>query len=84
MELIAPKLGPGEKLHILVPQDEYIVHVNKQPCQVWLKNGEQPLRKKGNGCAIMITDWICKTFGRLHLSDKQITDQAKLPEAQRL
>jgi hypothetical protein len=78
MEPIAPKLGPGEKLHILVPQDKCIVHVNEKPCQVWLKNSEQPLRKKGNGHAIMIADWICETFCRLCLSDKQITDQVKL------
>jgi hypothetical protein len=32
----------------------------------------------------MISDWICETFGHLHLSEEQITDQAKLPEAERL
>jgi hypothetical protein len=51
---------------------------------VWLKDAEQPLQRKGNGRAIMISDWICETFGHLRLSEKQIAKQAKLPEAQRL
>jgi hypothetical protein len=46
------------------------------------EDGEQPLRKKGNGCAIMISYWICETFGRLRLSDEQIAEQAKLPETE--
>jgi hypothetical protein len=81
MEQIPPQLGPGEKLHIVVPQDECIAHVNEQPRTVWLLNGEQPLRKKGNGHAIMISDWIIEMTGRLQLSEEQIADQAKLPEA---
>ena len=84
MEPISPLLGAGEKLHVLLPQDECITHVGEKPGIVWLKDGEQPLRKKGNGCAIMISDWICETFGRLRLSEEQIVNQAKLPEAQRL
>ena len=84
MEPIPPQLAPGEKLHILLPQDECIANVNEQPRKVWLKDGQQPLRKKGKGRAIMISDWICETFGRLCLSEEQIADQAKLPEAERL
>jgi hypothetical protein len=82
MEPIPPQLAPGEKLHILLPQDECIVNVNEQQHTVWLLNGQQPLHKKGKGCAIMISDWICETFGRLRLSEVQIADQAKLPEAE--
>ena len=81
MEPIPPTLGPGQKLHILVPQDECIAHVNETPRKVWLLNGEQPLRKKGNGRAIMISDWIIETCGRLRLSPEQIAHQATLPEA---
>jgi hypothetical protein len=58
--------------------------VNETPRKVWLLNGEQPLRKKRNSRAIMITDWIIETCGRLHLSPEQITHQATLPEASHL
>lgn len=46
MEQIPPQLSPGETLHIVVPQDECIAHVNEHRCTVWLLNGQQPLRKK--------------------------------------
>jgi hypothetical protein len=49
MEPILLKLGPGEKLHVLVPQDECITHVNETPQKVWLKDGDQPLQKRGDG-----------------------------------
>jgi hypothetical protein len=84
IEPIPPALGPGQKLHILVPQDECIAHVNETPHKVWLMNGEQPLRKKGNRHAIMISDWIIETCGRLCLSPEQIAHQATLPEASHL
>jgi hypothetical protein len=84
MEPILPTLGPGQKLHILLPQDKCITHVNETPHKVWLQNGKQPLRKKGNGRAIMISDWIIETCGRLHLLPEQIAHQVMLPEASRL
>jgi hypothetical protein len=49
---IPPNLAPGEKEHVLIPQDEYIVNVNDSTRCQWLKDGQQPLKKKGNGHAI--------------------------------
>lgn len=65
MELIPPVLGPGQKLHILVPQDQCITHVTETPWKVWLLNGEQPLCKKGNGHAIIIANWIIENISRI-------------------
>ena len=84
MEPIPPVLAPGEKEHILLPQDESIVHTNDGSQRQWLKNGQQPLKKKENGCAIHISDWICERSGQLALSEEQIAEQAKLPKAKRL
>lgn len=84
MKQIPPVLSPGEKLHIVIPQDECITHMNEKPQKVWMQNGEQPLRSKGNGCTIMILDWIIETSGHLHLSPEQIADQEKLPEDKHL
>jgi hypothetical protein len=79
MEQIPPKLGPGEKIHILVPQDECITNVNEKPHIVWLLDDQQPIRTKGKGRAIMISDWIIETTGHLHLTEEQIAAQALLP-----
>ena len=84
MEPIPPTLGPGEKEHILLPQDECIVSTNDGPRKQWLQGNKQPLKKKGNGHAIHISDWISERTGHLALSDEQVAAQANLPESQHL
>ena len=79
---IHPILASGEKEHVLVAQDKCIVNVNKGPWHSWLNGDQQPLKKKGNGHAIHICGWICKTTGHLKLSDEQIAAQSKLPKLQ--
>ena len=79
MEPIPPKLGEGEQLHIFLTHDECYVHVNEHSRRQWLAKGQQPLRKKGNGCGIHISDWILETCGRLVLNDSELASQAALP-----
>ena len=84
LDPIPPTLAPGEKEHVLVPQDETTVHTNEGLCRQWLKGDQQPLKKKGNGRGIHISDWICETTGRLALSPEQIATQSELSEALKL
>jgi hypothetical protein len=50
---------------------------------MWLKDNQQPLKKKWNGHGVHISDWICETTGQLMLSAEQIAQQLQLPpEAQ--
>jgi hypothetical protein len=84
LEPVPPNLAPGEKEHVLIPQDKCIVKVNDSTRRQWLKDGQQPLKKKGNGCAIHICGWICETTSHLKLSEEQITAQTTLSEAERL
>ncbi|KIO02026.1 hypothetical protein M404DRAFT_16178 [Pisolithus tinctorius Marx 270] len=60
LEPVEPQLGPGEQLHILVMHDESIVHANELRRQVYVCDGKMPLRKKGQGRAIHISDFIVK------------------------
>lgn len=84
LEPILPTLTPGQKEHVLVPQDETTVHTNEGPCRAWLKGDQQPLKRKGNGRGIHVSDFICETTGWLALSTEQIAAQLELPEASRL
>lgn len=84
LQQIPPTLGVGEKEHVLLPQDETTVHTNDGPRRAWLKGDQQPLKSKGNGRGIHVSDWICETTGRLALTPEQIADQMALPEAERL
>ena len=82
LEPTPPTLGPGEKEHVLCPQDKCLNHTNDGPCCQWLQKKQQPLKKKGNGCRIHICGWISEQTGHLRFSDKQLTAHAALPEGQ--
>lgn len=84
MEPIPPKLGLGERLHIFLTHDECYVHVLEYLRRQWLAKGQQPLRKKGNGRGIHISDWILETHGRLVLNESELASQAALPAESRL
>ncbi|KAI0092204.1 hypothetical protein BDY19DRAFT_928836 [Irpex rosettiformis] len=85
LDPISPILyGPGEKRHIAVFQDESIFHVGDLTKRVWVRNGRMPLRKKGQGRAIHVSDFIVEDTGRLCLSPEQIHEQDTLPSEQRL
>jgi len=81
---IPPKLKSGEKVHIPVVQDESIFRSNELRRRVWSKDGKLPLRKKGQGRSIHVSDFNVELTGRLRLSDVQIEAQKKLPESERI
>ena len=67
MDKILPNLQNGEKEHILVTHDECIFYSNDGKCGVWTKTGQLPLRKKGNGQSIMVSEFLTETCERLKL-----------------
>jgi hypothetical protein len=68
---INPYLQENERLHILVTHDETTFHSNDGRKSGWAPHGEQPLRKKGRGRAIHISDFLYETIGRLQLNEEQ-------------
>jgi hypothetical protein len=84
LDRIPPTLEPGEKEHVLILQDETIFHTNEYRRRMWLTENKQPIRKKGHGRTIHVSDFISKTIGRIKLSDEQIADQNKQPPEHRL
>jgi hypothetical protein len=65
-------------------QDETVFHTNEYRRRTWLARDQQPIRKKGNGRVIHVSDFISETIGRIKLSDDQISDQLRLPAEARL
>ena len=84
LERVPPTLLPGEKEHVLVVQDETVFHTNEYRRRMWLMDNQQPIRKKGGGRAVHVSDFICETIGRVRLSEEQISEQLKLPSELRL
>ncbi|KIJ43854.1 hypothetical protein M422DRAFT_169388, partial [Sphaerobolus stellatus SS14] len=79
LEITNPFLPSGCTLMIAVHHDEMSVATNEQHRRVWVKEGQQPLRKKGNGRSIHVSDFILETTGRLALTLKQLEAQKRLP-----
>ena len=69
---INPSLNEMEKLHIFVTHDETLFYTNDGRKSGWDPDTEQPLRKKGQGQAIHVSDFLCETIGRLKLNEEQI------------
>ena len=72
MDRILPDLAEGETEHILVTHDECVFYSNDGQCGVQAKNGELPLRKKGNGKSIMVSEFLTEVDGRLRLKPADI------------
>src|SRR6266542_982297 len=70
MQMILPELESEEQLHILVTYDECLFYANDDRPIIWSPLGELPLRKKGQGKSIMVSEFLLKTIGRLKLTDK--------------
>jgi hypothetical protein len=71
MDKILPNLQNSEKEHILVIHDKCIFYSNNGKRGVWAKTDELPLRKKGNGRSIIVSEFLTEACGRLKL-DAQI------------
>ena len=84
LDITYPNLHPDEQVHIIINHDEMSVATNEQRRQLWLAEGQQPLRRKGNGCSIHVSDFILETTGRLSLTQMQREAQAQLPTTDRL
>ncbi|PKY31131.1 hypothetical protein RhiirB3_448578 [Rhizophagus irregularis] len=66
-----PILPNGKKLHIFVTHDECLFYANDDRPIIWAPLGEPPLRKKGQGKSIMVSDFLLETIGCLKLTDEQ-------------
>ncbi|KIY47167.1 hypothetical protein FISHEDRAFT_45850 [Fistulina hepatica ATCC 64428] len=79
MAPIYPNLKPGEKLHIVLDHDECIYHINDARRRMWLAEGQKPLKSKGNGRAIHVSDFICEPIGCLWLVGEKLLENEQLP-----
>lgn len=72
-----------DKEHIPIFQDESTFHTNEYRRRVWVPEGKQPLRKKGNGRAIHVSDFVTER-GRLVLTEEEQKANAARPIAARI
>ena len=66
MEIVeSPNLPEGQKRHVLVVHDESLFYSNDGVSSAWVHPKHPPLRKKGKGKCIMISEFLCECHGRL-------------------
>jgi hypothetical protein len=75
--VIWPNLQNGEKLLIFVTHDESIFHAFDGQGRQWFPVGEQPLRKKGVGLALHVSDFFADVCGCLTFTDGDATTNDK-------
>jgi hypothetical protein len=68
---IPPTLKEHERELILVTHDESVFYSNDGKRGIWIQDGEMPLRKKGNGRSIMVSEFLSEACGRLRLSEEE-------------
>ena len=73
-----PTLGPDEKERHLIAHDEVCFHANDLSRTEWVADGEQPLRQKGRGRIVHVSDFIIERTGRLCLTEREREAQMKL------
>ena len=74
-----PALEPGQKERHVIAHDEVCFHANDLSRTEWVANGKQPLRQKGQGRIVHVSDFIIEHTGRLCLTESEREAQMKLP-----
>lgn len=85
LEIITePVLMHNEKPIVLVTHDESCFSSFDGKKTVWLEKDRRPLKTKGQGRSIMVSELLCECHGRLALSDEQPKQHPDVPPEARI
>ncbi len=79
MEMISLALAISERELIFVTHDECIFYSNDGKRRIWVTDRQMPLRKKGNGRSIMVSEFLSEACGQLKLSEEESTEHPNIP-----
>jgi len=68
---VEPFIGPQRKRVVLIFHDESTFHSNEDQGWMWAEKGKQPIRPKGIGRGIMVSDFVEEFNGLLRLTDEE-------------
>jgi hypothetical protein len=69
--VVHPALNPGERPRVLVTHDESCFSSHDGKTTIWMDENDRPLRPKGQGRSIMVSDFLCECHGPMKLSQEQ-------------
>lgn len=70
-KVVMPVLAPDERPLVLVTHDESCFSSHDGRDFVWLDEGNNRIRPKGDGRSIMVSAFVCECHGILRLSEEQ-------------
>ena len=81
---IHPELRDDERPIVLVTHDESCFSSNDGSKTIWMEKDRRPLRPKGQGRCIMVSDFLCECHGPLRLSPEQQSVHPNVPKESRI
>ena len=71
LDIIEPLLNQGEKRYVLITHDECVFYANDGKKTFWGPPGHVPLRKKGMGLSLHVSDFLTEIDGRLKFEGEE-------------
>ena len=68
---VEPFIGPQRRNAVLIFHDESTFHSNEDQGWMWAEEGKQPIRPKGLGRGIMVSDFVDEFNGLLELTEEE-------------
>ena len=69
--VISPNLQSGQRPRVLVTHDESCFSSHDGKSTIWMDVNDRPLRPKGQGRSIMVSEFLCECHGTMKLSNEQ-------------
>eukprot|EP00474_Spongospora_subterranea_P004864 CRZ05322.1 hypothetical protein [Spongospora subterranea] len=71
LRAIAPNLGDGNRRLDLITYNDSCFSSNDGKTTIWMSEDNRPLRPKGDGRSIMVSEFLCESHGPSKLSPSQ-------------
>ena len=69
--VVSPDLNDGERPRVLVTHDESCFSSHDGKTTIWMDANDRPLRPKGQGRSIMVSEFLCECHGPMKLNHEQ-------------
>ena len=75
MTVEEPTLVDGQTEIVMVVHDECCFSAHDGKDKVWALRGHEPIKKKGEGKSIMISEFLCECHGHLRITEDQAREK---------
>ena len=77
--VISPTLQSGKRPRVLVTHDESCFSSHDGKSTIWMDVNDRPLRPKGQGRSIMVSEFLCECHGPMKLNEAQRAQHPEIP-----